>query len=365
MKHFLQLKSGTGSGKGGPERFGAPLLGILVAASVHGCTQAKAPKSGAQGRAAPAPGAMEEQDGTGRESDAASQGQQASPADDSRGNENKTSEAKGDSARGSNEPISKSLPESFDCSGFTCYRFSRSSEALVPVILHHKAQLIAFGEAHAPASFRGATTVHRFTHDLLPTIADGASHLLLELLSPPKEGCQKEKAAAQKESEKVTEGQSQQNQNEYFALGTEARKLGVIPDILWSTCEDLAFIASPEGGVVAMMETIAQLSEKTLKEQLRGTRKGRPLVLAYGGALHNDVAPREGRERWSYGPEMLVDTKGSYLEIDLIVPELISDSESWKSFAWYDAYHALDHNEGAILMRWGEKSYSLFLEPER
>ena len=62
---------------------------------------------------------------------------------------------------------------------------------------------------------------------------------------------------------------------------------------------------------------------------------------------------------------MLADTKGSYLEIDLIVPELISDSESWKSFAWYGAYQALQHNEGAVLMKWGEKSYALFLEPGR
>lgn len=207
--------------------------------------------------------------------------------------------------------------------------------------------------------------MHRFTVDLLPTISDGASHLLLELLNPPKEGCPEEKAAAKEESDKITEGQSKQNQNEYLTLGTESRKLGVVPDILWSSCEDLAFIASPEGGVMAMMETIAKLSEKTLKEQLRSTRKGRPLVLAYGGALHNDATPRERRESWSYGPAMIHDVKGRYLEIDLIVPELISDSESWRSFTWYDAYKALHHRDGAILMKWGENSYSLFLEPGR
>src|SRR5690606_30852570 len=170
---------------------------------------------------------------------------------------------------------------------------------------------------------------------------------------------------AQKESAKITEGQAAENQNEYLQLGTEARKLGVVPDILWSTCEDLAFIASPEGGVVAMMESIARLSEKTLMEQLASTKKGRPLVLAYGGALHNDITPRPGRESWSYGPAMMKKTGGSYLEIDLIVPELISDSESWKTFVWYDAYNSLNHQEGALLMRWGDKSYTLFLEPER
>jgi len=283
---------------------------------------------------------------------AAHEEQLTAPPDDSPQKQNKTPSA-----------IRKELPPRFDCSGFTCYKFETSREALVPLLLHHKAQVIAFGEAHAPGGFVGTSTVKRFTDDLLPTLAEGSSHLLLELLNPPKEGCEKEKAAAQKESEKITEGQAAENQNEYLVLGTQARKLGVVPDILWSTCEDLAFIASPEGGVFAMMEAIARLSEKTLMQQLHSTKKGRPLVLAYGGALHNDVTPRPGRETWSYGPAMMKHTGGSYVEIDLIVPELITDSESWKSFVWYNAYQALSHEQGAILMQWGERSYTLFLEP--
>ncbi len=360
MKHFCQPKSELGPGKGRMDRLGssvfAPIfLSILYAA---GCTQVPPPEASDKGRAASGPGAGSAQRSESEGPDAASQKPTAQVEKDS------PDEEKSDAPKARPLPtISKTLPAAFDCSGHTCYRFEDSRQALVPVILQHKAQLIAFGEAHAPAGFKGTTTVGRFTRDLLPTIADGASHLLLELLNPPKEGCQKEKQAAQKESNQITQGQAQQNQNEYLVLGAETRKLGVVPDILWSTCEDLAYIASPEGGVVAMMETIAKLSEKSLKEQLRTTRKGRPLVLAYGGALHNDATPKEGRTTWSYGPAMLEDTKGSYLEIDLIVPELISDSESWKSFAWYDAYQALDHKEGAVLMQWGEHSYSLFLEP--
>lgn len=260
------------------------------------------------------------------------------------------------------DPIEKVLPESFDCSGLTCYRFERARQALVPLLLHEKAQLIAFGEAHAPATFRGRTTVRRFTEDLLPTISDGSTHLLLELLMPPEGGCEKEKAATQKESDQITEGQSKDNQNEYLTLGKRARSLGVVPDILRASCDDLKKIADPDGGVVAMMETVATLSAESLTKQLRNTKKGRPLVLAYGGANHNDASPRPGLESWSYGPTMIRDTKGKYLEIDLIVPELIK--ESWNNLPWYDAYRALDHDEGVILMKWGDKSYSLFFAPE-
>lgn len=260
-------------------------------------------------------------------------------------------------------PIPKELPESFDCSGHTCYRFAQARQALVPLLLHEKAQLIAFGEAHAPATFRDRTTVKRFTDDLLPTISDGSSHLLLELLLPPEGGCQKEKEAAQKESDQVTEGQAESNQNEYLALGKVAREQGIVPDILRASCDDLARIAAPDGGVFAMMETIATLSAESLKTRLRSTKKGRPMVLAYGGALHNDAVPRSGRESWSYGPALLDDTKGRYLEIDLVIPELIGDSESWQSFAWYDAYQALEDRSGAVLMKWGDKSYTLFFPP--
>lgn len=362
MKHCLQPKSELGLDKGRGTRPRALLFTLFSAhvAWLCGCTQTPAPTESKREQAALDSGAGLSQRSGDEEPSATSPGKTGDIEKDSR-EEEKSNEVTPRPA----VVISKTLPESFDCSGHTCYRFDDSRQALVPVILHHKAQLLAFGEAHAPSTFTGKSTVYRFTHELLPTISEGASHLLLELLNPPKEGCQKEKAAAQKESNQITEGQSGQNQNEYLVLGTEARRLGIVPDILWASCDDLAFIASPEGGVVAMMETIEKLSEKALKEQLRSTRKGRPLVLAYGGALHNDIAPREGREAWSYGPTMMKDTQGRYLELDLIVPELISDTDSWRTFAWYDAYLALDHSSGAILMQWGNNSYTLFLEPGR
>src|SRR5690606_4331372 len=260
--------------------------------------------------------------------------------------------------------IPRVMPAGFSCGEHTCFRFDAAKDSLVPLILSHAARLIALGEAHAPADYTGRSTVVRFQEDLLPTIARGTSHLLVELLQPPASGCEPQKEAAKKESHAVTEGQSQNNQNEYLALGTRAHELGVKPDILRATCKDLERIASPDGGVVAMMESIARLSEKALTDDLASTRPGRPLVLAYGGALHNDVTPREGRQMWSYGPHLLQVSGGSYLEIDLIIPELIKETDSWKSFGWYTAYQSLGHREGVILMKWGPHSYSLFFAPQ-
>jgi hypothetical protein len=112
--------------------------------------------------------------------------------------------------------------------------------------------------------------------------------------------------------------------------------------------------------VFALWDTPAFVRAVARAQQPRANKKATPLVLAPGGAHPHDASPRAGRETWSYGPAVQNDTKGSYLEVDLIVPELIGDSESWKSFAWYSAYEDLDRPQDAILMKWGERSYTLF-----
>lgn len=203
----------------------------------------------------------------------------------------------------------------------------------------------------------------RFTEQLLPALAPQSSTLLVELLAPPAEGCQEAKEKAQTESDVITQGQSQANQNEYLALGIRSRELGVVPDILRANCEQMRSIASPEGGVLAYMETIASLLSQSIRLRLERAPAERPLVVAYGGALHNDATPRPGRESWSYAADILAATEGAYLEVDLMVPALVGESESWQAFAWYEAYRALDHEEGALLMQWGEHSFSLFFEP--
>lgn len=260
------------------------------------------------------------------------------------------------------------LPPPEPCGPFTCYRLTDPGRAVAAVVLHEKAQLIGFGEAHAPAHFSGRTTVARFTEEVLPALSTGSSHLMVELLAPPAAGCDAEKEAARKESDAVTQGQSQANQNQYLGLGNRARELGVVPDILRASCADMEQIAAPDGGVLAYMETIARLFAVNLNERLKKTKPGRPLVLAYGGALHNDAQPRPGRESWSYVASVQRQTDARYLELDLLIPELIGDTESWKSFAWYSTYAKLQkaglHPPGqTLLMKWGQSSYALFFSP--
>ena len=220
-------------------------------------------------------------------------------------------------------------------------------------------RVVGFGEAHAPSDFAGRTTVQRFSEELLPAAAPHTRRLLVELLASPG-GCEKPRQDVQAESDAITEGQSEQNQNDYVALGHTARKLGVVPDILRPTCDDMRAIAAAEVRVLGIMKTIARLSIVTTERWLsEPTSEDRRLVFLYGGALHNDLAPREHLESWSYGPALADRTEGRYVEVDLVVPELVQDSESWRKFLWYQAVESLPEAHGTVLVRVSDRSFAL------
>jgi len=275
-----------------------------------------------------------------------------------------------------NEPVpnaaSVPVPKAADtwptpraCADKTCFAFDDDASALRALLAKTKPSTIGFGEAHTPAGFTARTTVRRFTDDLLPVLAPETSALFVELLAATS-GCDGAKQAVKKEADAITTGQAEDNHNEYTQLGKRAREFGIVPDILRASCDDLKSIqAAGELGVVTMMETIARLTGAAVVERRTRLSPGRPLVLAYGGALHNDAMPRVGRETWSYGPRLTEATEGGYLEIDLVLRPLVTDSAAWQSFGWYAALGTLDSAAPkAWLIENGASSYAFVLAPE-
>ena len=97
-----------------------------------------------------------------------------------------------------------------------------------------------------------------------------------------------------------------------------------------------------------MLEIIARLSAAEVTKALPADNEP---VLVYGGAMHNDLFPRAGHERWSFGPELDRVTAHRYVELDLIVPEMISESDAWMAQPWYADYDARAQGHKAILFR--------------
>ena len=110
-----------------------------------------------------------------------------------------------------------------------------------------------------------------------------------------------------------------------------------------------------------MLSMITRLTSQKARELLqRNESAGSPkMVVAYGGALHNDLVPQKGREEWSYGPELSALTSGKYVEIDLIVPQFIQDTPSWGALPWFPYFDKETHPDKVTLYQPSPGSYVL------
>jgi hypothetical protein len=238
------------------------------------------------------------------------------------------------------------------CGNVDCRIFGSPAEAF-RTVLGENPRVLGIGETHA---LRGSEAVEpatrRFTRDLLPLLAGRTSDLVVELLLP-NAACHAETKAAKETQRVVTEHQAPTDQNDYVALGTAAKALGIRPHALEPTCDDLAHIGKGGADAIATsLDVIARLSRELATRLLDANDAANDArgVVLYGGALHNDITPRPGREGWSYGPSLASKTSGRYVELDLIVPEFIGDSPAWRSFPWVPSFDPMAHPREAALL---------------
>lgn len=252
-------------------------------------------------------------------------------------------------------------PASPTCGQIDCLLFDSAADAFAHV-LATKPLVVAVGETHAQKGTEALTsTTHRFTENLLPLLAHQASDLVLELWVADGKCGRREQEVAQQQKP-VTETQSKGNQNEFLALGNKAESLGIRPHVLRPTCEEYeAIVSAGDDAIVQMLEMIARLTTKLVDAILdRNQRQGAErVVITYGGIVHNDLVPRPGREKWSYGPALKSRVQGRYVEVDLIVPEYIKDAPPWTSLDWTKRFDRTVHADRARLLQPSPGSYVL------
>lgn len=254
-------------------------------------------------------------------------------------------------------------PKASACGDLGCLAFDLPVEAF-RYVLAHEPRVLAIGEAHAQRANEGtgvASSTKRFSETLLPELAGKATGLVLELwLGEPK--CGKVVEVVREQQKPVTQGQAKTNPNELVALGDRAFALGIRPFPLKPSCEDYAPIADAgDDAVLRMLELIERLSEERMKALLRAPGDGGApgLVLAYGGALHNDATPAPGKEGFSFGPAMVHASDGRYVELDLIVGDFVRDAEPWTALPWTKTYLASPVTAKTLLYRTGPMSFVL------
>ncbi len=224
----------------------------------------------------------------------------------------------------------------------TCLRFPSNEDAFRYVLAHDPA-ILAIGEAHAQKGTEAiASATKRFTDSMVSLLENRASDLLVEAWAgDPK--CQKEVKQVASAQKPVQQAQAQQNPNEYVALGTRAKALGVQPHLLRPSCDDYASLADAGADVVTqslgLIKRLTQSDATALFQRNLAAKNGK-VVVTYGGAMHNDLAPAESLKQYSFGPELSATTAGRYVELDLIVPEYVKATEIWQKLPWYAAFQA-------------------------
>jgi hypothetical protein len=247
-------------------------------------------------------------------------------------------------------PVVEDAPPPRPCGPLECLAF-KTPGAAFDSVLSNKPRVLAVGEAHAQADAPGIpSSTRRFAEQLLPRLVGKSRHLVIELLLS--HCATKTVQAVEAEQAPVTEPQAKGNQNQFVTLGKVAQRLGIEPQGLTPSCSEYdAAVASPDGGIAGLLRLIATQTETQVRALLREDSPANDLIVSYGGALHNDLYPRPGQEAWSFGPSLAAETNDRYLELDLIVPEFVKDSEAWRSLPWFSVFDRQHLPSETILYR--------------
>jgi hypothetical protein len=237
---------------------------------------------------------------------------------------------------------------------------AQSAEGVLAEILERKPLVIGVGEGHAQKGTEGiASATRRFTESLLPMLAGRASDIVIELWMPDLK-CQKKVDQVREQQQPVVGQQAKTNKSEMVILAEEAKKLGIVPWPLRPTCEEYDAVSKAgDQAIPVMLELTAKMAARTIEACVRRNAKNGVdmIVVSYGGAMHNDVAPAKGREAWTFAPQVSSLTGGRYLEMDVFVPESIRDTETWQKLAWFPRFDRTRAHADPTVFRPGEKSY--------
>lgn len=253
------------------------------------------------------------------------------------------------------------------CGPLECRAFPRAENAINYLLRETQPTVLAVGEIHAQKNTNlKASPTQRFA-SLLPVFCGKSQHIVIELWTS-RNDCGDKRVERVREAQKpVTTAQAPTNQNEFLELGHAAKASGIQPHALVPSCEDFqSILAAKEQDIARMLELTAtrsaELAEGLLKRPHSDERI--PRIILYGGAMHNDVSPAEGRESFSYGPRLKASTGNRLTELDLVLREQVKDSEAYRRLAWYPHFRSEGLDRQYTLYRLGPRSFTLIYPSE-
>ena len=155
-------------------------------------------------------------------------------------------------------------------------------------------------------------------------------------------------------SDSATTERPAETENEIVRLLRRAKELGVAPHVLDVDCHEYQSLVGAGGAVDydRLLTMTGQHLGRAIQQALALPRAAdRPLVLVYGGALHNDLSPNRELASYSFGPASDAFTHGDYREVDLYVPAYVAGYPALRSERWYRAWWPVHTAPDTILIR--------------
>jgi hypothetical protein len=241
-----------------------------------------------------------------------------------------------------------------------------SPAAAVSAFVGDATGVVAFGELHQTArTAKVQSTLARFTDDILPVVAPRAAHLIVETWVSRGQCGEPEKRVTE-DVARTTERPAE-TENEIVRLLRRAKELGVAPHVLDVDCHEYQSLQTSSGvDYDRLLKLTRAHLQRAIEQGLALPRPpGRPLVLVYGGALHNDLRPGAALADYSFGPAVDALTGGAYREIDLYVPELIQALPALRAEAWFSVWQAAARPDATVLIHRGPRSAIVVFPAQR
>jgi hypothetical protein len=243
--------------------------------------------------------------------------------------------------------------------------FDDEAQALEAVLAAEKPGVIGFGEYHQLTRTSDTlSAIARFSGAMMPALAKGASDLVVETWVSAGR-CGKAEKQVVAEVDEVSERPAE-TADETVLLLRRAKALGVAPHILTVSCAEYEKVLLADGGLdyLAFLELVAARLGDSAAESVssRPADAPRKIVAIYGGAMHNDVAPRAGFEAVSFARRMAELGGGPYVEIDILVPEFVAVSNLAREEPWFPLVMELSSPDRVALIDRGGGAYIILLK---
>lgn len=264
-------------------------------------------------------------------------------------------------------------------------RLPSARAALRAILRQERPAVLGLGEYHQRAGQGGvASSLHRFTRQLLPLLARQTSDLVIETWITDGDCGANERQVVSDVAQTIK--RPARTEDEIVTLIKRAQRHHIRPHILTMACADYARLLAPGAvdyaGLLALTanklrdklkalvairsDPVRRAADDAIRALGGANTSGRALILVYGGALHNELHPADAAAASSYAPAVSEAAGGRFVELDLFVPEYIEERSSLlREQPWFPLFEREQSHRHALLIQRAERSYVLVFPRQR